>query len=122
MKIRFMSGIQKIYSNALGISFFWKKHNNYPSARVQLVFRDIGFLLTLDELKTFSNACASSKESYHCDGCPDPANCRTLLLRTPSENVDIAVSIDELLQIEELINTTIFKMELKQWVTHLNLN
>ncbi len=117
-----MNAIDKIYSNEVGISFFWKKEVNACKPRVQLVFRDIGFLLTLHELKHFSELCAIAIQSQYCNACKNVQNCRSLLLRTPSEKIDIAVSISELTQIEELINTTIFKVELKNWIKNINLN
>ncbi len=117
-----MNAIDKIYSNTVGISFFWKKEANVLMPRVQLVFRDIGFLLTLNELKDFSDSCTTTRQSQCCNECKDPQNCRSLLLRTPSDKVDLAISKDELDQIHELINGTIFRVELKNWIKNVSLN
>ncbi len=117
-----MNAIDKIYSNEIGISFFWKRETYTKMPKVQLVFRDIGFLLTLSELKDFSDLCVVTKQSQCCADCKDPKNCRSLLLRTPSEKIDLAVSRDELDQIQELINETILKVELQHWVRELCLN
>lgn len=117
-----MNAIDKIYSNTLGISFFWKKEQQQPTPKIQLVFRDIGFLLTLNELKDFSNSCQLTKQTQCCDHCKDSMNCRSLLLRSPSEKIDLAVSRNELQQIEELINGTIFRVELQHWLTHVSAN
>ncbi len=117
-----MNAIDKIYSNTFGISFFWKKDTHNIMTKVQLVFRDIGFLLTLSELKDFSDSCAVTIQSQCCADCKDPQHCRSLLLRTPSDKIDLAVSRHELDQIQELINETIFKVELKNWIQNLCLN
>ncbi|WP_299435435.1 hypothetical protein [uncultured Aquimarina sp.] len=117
-----MSAIDKIYSNKVGISFFWKKQQATSSPKVQLVFRDIGFLLTLNELKDFSEACRITEESQCCDQCEGNQNCRSLLLRTPSDKIDLAISKDELEQVQELINGTVFRIELQHWVTNAGLN
>ncbi|GAA4273678.1 hypothetical protein U6A24_18090 [Aquimarina gracilis] len=117
-----MNPIDKIYSNQVGISFFWKRETKVTMPRVQLVFRDIGFLLTLNELKDFSDSCISTKETQCCNECMDAQNCRSLLLRTPSEKIDLAVNREELDQIHELINGTIFRVELKSWIKNLGLN
>ncbi|MBQ4819902.1 hypothetical protein [Aquimarina sp. MMG016] len=117
-----MNAIDKIYSNQMGISFFWKKEEKISMPKVQLVFRDIGFLLTLNELKDFSDSCTITKESQCCGQCTTPQNCRSLLLRTPSDKIDIAVNLDELQQIHELINGTIFRVELKNWIKNVSLN
>ncbi|MDY8135181.1 hypothetical protein [Aquimarina sp. 2201CG5-10] len=117
-----MSAIDKIYSNDFGISFFWKKEVHSPSSKVQLVFRDIGFLLTLNELKDFSDSCTSTMQSQCCSQCPNPDGCKSLLLRTPSDKIDLAVNTKELQQIQELINGTIFRIELKHWIKNVSLN
>ncbi|MEW7289723.1 hypothetical protein [Aquimarina sp. 2304DJ70-9] len=117
-----MNAIDKIYSNKVGISFFWKREMRDAIPKVQLVFRDIGFLLNLSELKDFSDFCAITMQSQCCADCKDPKNCRSLLLRTPSDKIDLAVSKDELDQIQELINETILKVELQNWIKGLCLN
>ncbi|MFD2563393.1 hypothetical protein [Aquimarina rubra] len=117
-----MSAIDKIYSNKVGISFFWKQQKPMGSPKVQLVFRDIGFLLTLNELKDFSDACRITEQSQCCNQCSDHQNCRSLLLRTPSDKIDLAISKDELELVQELINGTIFRVELQHWVTTSGLN
>lgn len=117
-----MNAIDRIYSNEVGISFFWKKQQSTSFPKVQLVFRDIGFLLTLNELKDFSDACRITEQSQCCDQCVDEINCRSLLLRTPSDKIDLAISKKELEQVQELINGTIFRIELQHWVTTSGLN
>jgi len=117
-----MNAIDKIYSNEIGISFFWKRETYIKIPKVQLVFREIGFLLTLNELKDFSDFCVVTKQSQCCADCKDPKNCRSLLLRTPSEKIDLAISRDELDQIQELITETILKVELQFWVRERCLN
>ena len=111
-----MSAIDRIYSNDVGISFFWKKKQATITPKVQLVFRDIGFLLTLHELKDFSDSCRITTESQCYNSCNDHTNCRSLLLRTPSEKIDLAISKEELVLFHELIQTTIFKIELQHWI------
>ncbi len=117
-----MNAIDKIYSNQMGISFFWKRETQTDMPKVQLVFRDIGFLLSLNELKDFSDSCMTTMQSQCCAECQDIGNCRSLLLRTPSEKIDLAVSKDEVQQIHELINGTIFRIELKHWIKNCSQN
>lgn len=117
-----MNAIDKIYSNEMGISFFWKREIPTSIPKVQLVFRDIGFLLSLNELKDFSDSCITTIQSQCCAECQDARDCRSLLLRTPSEKIDLAVSREELQQIHELINGTIFRIELKNWVNNYSRN
>ncbi|TPN87719.1 hypothetical protein [Aquimarina algicola] len=119
-----MSAIDKIYSNEVGMSFFWKKNMNMSVPKIQIIFRDTGFLLTLTELKFFSECCNITIQSQcrkHCT-CHSSKNCRSLLLRTPSDKVDLAVNQKELNQIHQLIDETIFRVELKDWIRNLSLN
>ncbi len=117
-----MNAIDKIYSNEMGISFFWKRDMPSEQPKIQLVFKDIGFLLSLNELKDFSNSCIITLQSQCCPDCKDSQQCRSLLLRTPSEKIDLAVNKEELLQIHELINGTVFKIELKNWIQNISSN
>ncbi len=117
-----MNAIDQIYSNEIGISFYWKELKATSLPKVQLVFRDMGFLLTLNELKDFMTACCITKASDCYRQCPYQHSCRSLLLRTPSEKIDIAVSKDELEEIYELIKGTVFKIELAQWSQFSGLN
>ena len=116
-----MNTIDKIYSNELGISFFWKQQKNTTVTKVQLVFRDIGFLLTLNELKDFSDSCIATIKSQ-CNQCVYSQKYRSLLLRTPSDKIDLAVNKTELYQIQELINGTIFRVELQDWAKKTSVN
>ncbi len=117
-----MSSIDKIYANDFGISFYWRKKGNVAENKVQLIFRDTGFLLTLSELKDFSKSCAATLTSINCKDCIYKSSCKSLLLRTPSEKIDLAVNHNELLQINELIKGTIFNVELKHWIKNLCAN
>ena len=119
-----MSTIEKIYANDIGISFFWKnqKNQSFDNRKVQVIFRDTGFLLNLDELKMFYNHCSQALFTNNCASCPHHKNCRNLLLRTPSDKIDLAVSSVELEQIKSLLHQTIFKVELKQLLESICLN
>ncbi|WP_459210122.1 hypothetical protein [Aquimarina rhabdastrellae] len=117
-----MSAIDKIYANDFGISFYWRKKDKDTKDKIQLIFRDTGFLLTVNELKDFAKSCAYTMTSIQCSNCQHIDTCRSLLLRTPSEKIDLAVNRTELYQINELIKGTIFNVELKYWLNNLCAN
>lgn len=119
-----MNTIEKIYANDIGISFFWKNQTNQSldNRKVQVIFRDTGFLLNLDELRMFSEHCVQASKTNSCANCQHHKNCRNLLLRTPSDKIDLAVSSVELAQIKSLLNQTILKVELKHWLESFCLN
>jgi len=49
-----MKEIDLIYHNQFGVTFRWKPSTIEDSGKVQLVFRDMGMLLTRRELQYFS--------------------------------------------------------------------
>ena len=48
-----MRDLEQIYHNNFGISFYWKKESGTILDKVQLVFRETGFYLTIAELNQF---------------------------------------------------------------------
>ena len=111
-----MQEIDKIYSNEIGISFYWNTPAHDFIDKVQLIFRDIGFLLTLAELKSFASACSTTYTTSNCRNCRLGNDCRNLLLKTPSNKIDIAISLNELDQVSSLLDATILKVELRSWI------
>ena len=116
-----MHDIHKIYCNDIGISFFWKQDKPQQFSKIQVVFKDIGFLLTIAELKVFLSHCSTTYQSQCCHSCSNK-ECRSLLLRTPSDNIDLAVSQHELEHIQELIRSTLFKATLTDWMQNICQN
>jgi len=115
-----MKHIDIIYRNDSGISFYWKT-SKYSSIKAQVVFRDMGFYFTLDQLKAFAHLTQDTLAQYTCKDCPAPRECRSLLLKTPSPDVDLAVSRDEVYAIQDLLDQTILRMETQQFMqTALN--
>ena len=111
-----MQGIDKIYSNDIGISFYWKADAMKAHRKIQLIFRDTGFLLTIEELKSFATFCELACIKSNCADCKLGHDCKNLLLKTPSDKIDLAVSRNELTQITSLIDKTILKAEVRSWV------
>ncbi|WP_378186175.1 hypothetical protein ACE939_13765 [Aquimarina sp. W85] len=112
-----MSTIDKIYSNSIGMSFYWKEKLETSLPKIQIVFCNTGFLLSFYELKDFATFCHDSMKTAPCASCDKKNKCRNLLLRTPSDKIDLAVNREELQQIERLINETIFRIEKRRWIT-----
>ncbi|MAZ26873.1 MAG: hypothetical protein CL868_07315 [Cytophagaceae bacterium] len=106
-----MKHIDIIFKNDHGISFFWKKNEQSTVDLAQVVFRDIGFYLTLDELKEFSNLVSVSLQHAVCQNCPHGKDCRSFLLKTPAAKIDLAISLNELNGLQELLDKTIIKMD-----------
>ncbi|HEA28399.1 MAG TPA: hypothetical protein ENH91_00125 [Leeuwenhoekiella sp.] len=105
-----------IYENAFGIAFYLPTPNT-SNLDAQVVFRDLGFYLSLDELKQFSYQAVESLSKKQCADCPHQDNCRSLLVRTPSSKMDMAISKNELYLLRELLDHTILRLEAQNYMT-----
>ncbi len=68
--------------------------------------------------KNFKILVTQSLQEACCNNCKQNTHCRSLLLKTPSEKIDLAVNREELTQIKQLLNGTIFKVEQKEFLKH----
>ncbi|WP_093021997.1 hypothetical protein [Pustulibacterium marinum] len=117
--------IRYVYKNESGITFFWSEPKSYLYDKVQLIFRDIGFYLSIQEIKDFYNCiqeARSNTSTNGCSNCNGNKECRSILLQTPAKQVDLAVSFSELSGIEDLIKGTLFQIELQHYVINLSAN
>lgn len=114
VKKRGMEEIDIIHKTDFGISFFWKLKKD----KLQVIFRDMGFYLSLEELKTFQKNVIEAVEQGCCSQCQTPKDCKSILLKTPSSKIELAVSKAELNKINTLLGATLFRLELKQYLSH----
>lgn len=115
-----MKNIDIIYRNESGIAFYWKT-SKQGTLKAQVIFRDMGFYFTLDQLKKFAYLSEETLVHQTCKDCPAPRDCRSLLLKTPLNDVDLAVSRQEVYQIQDLLDQTILRMEMQAFMqTALN--
>ena len=117
-----MKEIEQIYYNDFGVAFHWKKDNRILRDKVQLVFRETGFYLTFSELKTFAKNIDIACQKNGCEGCSMQNKCHKFLLKTPLNQVDLAISQSELSQIKDLVEGAIFQVQLKDYLTRICKN
>ena len=111
--------ILNIYSNSYGISFKWKYGVKKNKDKVQMVFRDTGLLLTRKELIQFSkNIQCTLNGEEGCHRCNEE-DCRSLLLDTPAPQISLAVSKRELGALEDLVEGTLFQMDLDTYLNNI---
>jgi len=113
-----METVYKIYENKIGIAFQWKK----GAKLTQVIFRDIGFHISLKEIEMFLDKVKHSKLNCSCNDCKLGKDCRSLLLQTPFNQVSIAVSMNELDEIEDLFKGTQFQLKLNNYLDSLCSN
>ncbi|MBA3985076.1 MAG: hypothetical protein H0X63_00495 [Flavobacteriales bacterium] len=115
--------ILKIYHNEIGIAFQWrKKATNFNPKLIQIVFRDMGFHLTKEEIICFAKLVNQCKTSINCMDCPVQVNCRNILLETPASKVSLAVNATELDQVDDLMRGTLFQLEMDEYIREICRN
>jgi hypothetical protein len=118
-----MQEMKQIYVNNAGTSFYWRKENEVLTDKVQLIFRETGFYFSRQELKLFKSCI---QESYilnnSCDDCALKKECHKFLLKTPCSQIDLAVSMEELSSIKDLVEGTLFKINLNDYLYGEGMN
>lgn len=117
-----MKEIEQIYYNDFGVAFHWKKEQKVMKSKVQLVFKETGFYLSKEELTIFADNIDATCHEMNCNGCQFQRKCHKFLLKTPLQQIDLAVSTDELLQIKDLVEGTIFQIRLKDYLDEVCQN
>ncbi|WP_411029215.1 hypothetical protein [Spongiimicrobium sp. 3-5] len=108
-----MQDINPIYTNGFGVAFQWKRASLKDMKKIQIVFRDTGLLLSKKELIQFSKniKCTKNNNSL-CKDCASNESCRALLLETPAPQVTLAINQKELNAISDLVEGTLFQLDL----------
>lgn len=117
-----MREVEQIYYNDFGLSFHWKKDDKVVTSKVQIVFKETGFYLSYPEIQAFAKIIDNTCEEMKCEGCCHRSKCHKFLLKTPLQQVDLAVSKSELFQIKDLIEGTLFNMDLYEYITKVCKN
>jgi hypothetical protein len=117
-----MEDISTIYSNNYGMAFYWKKSYTITD-KVQLIFKETGFYYTFSELRTFNRLIKDSlKKNNCCAACALKKECHKFLLKTPCEAIELAVTGQELSAIKDLVEGTLFKIELTDFIKGVGRN
>ncbi len=117
-----MREIEQIYYNEFGVAFHWKKDDRVLTGKVQMVFKETGFYLSYDEIRAFAQLIDNTCEEMGCSGCCQRSKCHKFLLKTPLKQVDLAVSKNELFQIKDLVEGTLFNMDLHDYINKICRN
>jgi len=111
-----MKDIEQIYFNDFGVAFHWRKNDAVLKDRVQMIFKETGFYLSKDQIIEFADIIGQTCHENGCADCCHRARCHKFLLKTPLNAVDMAVSQSELLQIKDLVEGTLFKIDLLDYL------
>jgi len=116
-----MDSIAPLYINDIGIVFYWKKNGRLLAGRVQLVFRDMGFYLTKEELDMFAAQIVEASGRPTCSGCAGSCGSKKLLM-TPYPQIELAVSLRELRLLGDLVRGAKFRLELLDFLEGVGQN
>ena len=118
-----MQEIKQIYHNHLGTAFYWRKDNGLVLDKIQLVFREMGFYFTSHELQLFKRCIEDSyNQNNCCEDCELKNKCHKFLLKTPCSQIDLAVSMKELDAVKDLVEGTLFKINLDNYLYGEGMN
>jgi hypothetical protein len=118
-----MKEIKQLYYNSLGTAFYWKKEDEVVTNKVQLVFKETGFYFTEEELLLFKSYIEDSfAQNQCCDDCQLKNKCHKFLLKTPCSQIDLAVSMEELNAVKDLVEGTLFKINLEDYLYGVGMN
>lgn len=118
-----MRQIEPIYQNDSGMSFFWRKEDEILLDKIQMVFKETGFYFSVAELTTFLDLIEdSSRRNSCCSDCGKRNQCGRFLLKTPCPQIDLAVSFTELDAIKDLVEGTLFKIQLEEYIYGVGRN
>jgi len=106
-----MEHIHTLYYNDFGIAFQWKRNQGKNIHKIKLVFRETGLFLSKEELIYFKKQIRSAQlEGQNCSDCTTKNTCRSILLETPIVQVSFAVSRNDLNDLNNLIEGTLFEL------------
>ncbi|WP_330443304.1 hypothetical protein [Flavobacterium sp. C4GT6] len=117
-----MKEIEQIYFNDFGVSFYWRKNDTLLTDRIQVIFRETGFYFTREEVQRFACIVNEMYDKNHCGGCGFRNKCHRFLLKTPVSEIDLAVSVQELVDIKDLLEGTLFTMNLNEYINNVCKN
>lgn len=117
-----MNEIEQIYFNDFGVAFHWIKQDKVLKNRIQIVFKETGFYLTNDEVQCFSEIIESTCIKLNNGGCCCRNKRNKFLLKTPIREIDLAVSENELMQIKDLVEGTLFQIRLLEYLKDICRN
>ena len=116
-----MREVEQVYFNEFGLAFYWRKEGRVIKNKVQVIFKETGFYLTREQLKKFTQIIDSTIQRQQCDGCAN-AQCRKFLLTTPFEGLELAVNKSELNNIKDLMEGTLFSINMLDYLGDIGRN
>ena len=115
-----MEDIIPIYHNKLGVAFQWKRNSVKNILKIQLVFKDTGFLLSQNELENFSESVLQTIEHTSlCNSCSRKEDCKAHIVQTPAPQISMALNYKEIRALNDLLDGTLFNLNIDNLLVDL---
>ncbi len=111
-----MKEVEQLYFNDFGVAFHWKKGGVVLKDKVQIIFKETGFYFSNEQVAEFADIIDQTCRKNSCAACCHSVQCHKFLLKTPLHQIDLAVNTQELMQIKDLIEGTIFTLNLLDYL------
>lgn len=116
-----MADMHLLYHNKFGVAFQWKRNSAKDLMKIQLVFRDTGLKVSKKELTLFLENIKHTKDSCsHCSECSQKESYKALLVDSPAPQVSFAMNMKELDDVQDLVEGTLFQLNLDNFIRKLN--
>lgn len=116
-----MNEIEQLYHNDMGVAFHWIKEGIVLKEKIQIVFKETGFYFSLKEVKEFAFLIDKKCNELKCASCR-LNGCHKFLLNTPLQQLDLALCKNELIQIKDLVQGTLFYAQLTDYLDNVCKN
>lgn len=118
-----MKDIEQIYRNDFGISFYWKEGNEIVSDKIQLLFKQMGFYFSIQELNEFHDLIENCvTDQNDADRYSTKRVFDKFLLKTPYVALDLEISPIELNSIKDLVDGSLFRLNLNEYIYGSGMN
>ncbi|MXN93222.1 hypothetical protein GR160_18490 [Flavobacterium sp. Sd200] len=117
-----MKEVEQVYYNDFGVAFHWRKEGEVLRDKVQIIFKETGFYFTATQVAKFADIIDQTCQDISCSSCCQRAHCHRFLLKTPLNQIDLAVNKAELMQIKDLIDGTLFNLNLMDYLDTIGRN
>ncbi|WP_431243251.1 hypothetical protein ACQ9BO_00640 [Flavobacterium sp. P21] len=118
-----MKDIEQIYRNDFGISFYWKEGNEIVSDKIQLLFKQMGFYFSIQELNEFHDLIEDCVTDHNdSDRYSTKRVFDKFLLKTPYVALDLEISPIELNSIRDLVDGSLFRLNLNEYIYGPGMN
>lgn len=118
-----MEDIEQIYRNNFGIAFYWKEGNEIKNDKIQLLFKQMGFYFSVQELNEFHDLiedCVIDQNDFNSHGIKRVFD--KFLLKTPYVAIDLEISPVELKSIKDLVDGSLFRLNLNEYIYGSGMN